>query len=257
MNQILMKLVVGFCSIWLCVISLHARETATFEEGNSAFQAEDFSRAAKIYQNLIASEGSSAALLYNLGNSQYRLGEYGAAILAYERARLLAPRDPDLRANLNLARKTATVFAEAKYNPWLDGVLEYFSRDEWSWWIVIAALWIGIMIISNNFVRLARPWLRKLRWGSVLVSGTIILIGGVILFVRRDEASRGVIISESASVRLSPFETATAVATPGAGRIVQMGEKNGDYYFVRVPNTDLQGWMSRAEVKRIEPDQER
>jgi len=257
MNRSVIKLLVGFCTLLLCATSLYASEAVNFEEGNVAFRAEDFTRSAEIYQKLIDSEGSSAALLYNLGNSQFSLGEYGAAILSYERAQLLAPRDPDLRANLNLARKTATVFAEVKYSPWLDRMLEYLSRDEWSWWIVIAALWIGIMIISSNFVRLARPWLRKLRWGSVLASGMIILIGSVILYVRRDEASRGIVISKSAAVRLSPFEKADAVGNPGAGRIVQMGERNGDYHFVRVPETDLQGWMSSAEVKRIEPNQER
>lgn len=253
MNQSVIKLLGVFLVSWLSVDRLPARDATNFEAGNAAFHTDDYTQAAVIYQKLIDSEGSSASLLYNLGNSQFQLGDHGAAILSYERAKLIAPRDPDLLANLILARKAATVFPDIKYNPWLDRMLGFLSRDEWSWWVVVAAFWIGVMAISGNFARNARPWLRKLRWGSMLISAIIILLGGVILFLRRDEGLRGIVISESAAVRLSPFEKAEAVGNPGAGRSVQIGEKKGEYYFVQVPGTDLQGWMDRTEVKRIGP----
>jgi hypothetical protein len=48
-----------------------------------------------------APAGFSAAGLYNLANAYARAGKPGMAVLNYERARLLAPNDPDIEANLN------------------------------------------------------------------------------------------------------------------------------------------------------------
>src|SRR5450631_1410960 len=49
----------------------------------------------------------SAAQLYNLANSYARAGQPGLAVLNYERARLLAPGDPDIEANLQRIRDSA------------------------------------------------------------------------------------------------------------------------------------------------------
>ena len=48
---------------------------------------------------------SSPALLYNIGNCHFKLGDIPHAILFYERALRLAPGDPDIRTNLELARQ--------------------------------------------------------------------------------------------------------------------------------------------------------
>ena len=102
-------------------------------EANQQFKSGDFAGAAAAYEKIIAAEGPRASVYYNLGNSYQQLKQYGPAILAYERARLLTPRDPDLLANLALARKAATAFEETGLHPWLDAVVNHLSRNEWSW----------------------------------------------------------------------------------------------------------------------------
>jgi len=47
----------------------------------------------------------TAAVFYNLGNAQFRLEQLGRAVLAFERARQLAPTDPDILANLRFAEE--------------------------------------------------------------------------------------------------------------------------------------------------------
>jgi tetratricopeptide (TPR) repeat protein len=84
---------------------------AEFEQANALFEAGDFAGAADAYERILEEHGPRAAVFYNLGNSHLRMEDYGRAILAYERARLLTPRDPDLRSNLALARKTAAAEA--------------------------------------------------------------------------------------------------------------------------------------------------
>src|SRR5579863_2348505 len=51
--------------------------------------------------------GYSAPALYNLANSFARAGKPGLAVLNYERARLLDPKDPDIEANLSHVRQVS------------------------------------------------------------------------------------------------------------------------------------------------------
>jgi hypothetical protein len=50
--------------------------------------------------------GYTASTLYNQGNTYARAGKPGLAVLNYERAKLLAPNDPDIDANLRHLRDT-------------------------------------------------------------------------------------------------------------------------------------------------------
>lgn len=51
------------------------------QQADSAYTADNFKEAADTYLHVINTEGSSAELLYNLGNCYYRLGEMGKAVL--------------------------------------------------------------------------------------------------------------------------------------------------------------------------------
>lgn len=76
-------------------------ESMLIQQADSAYTADNFKEAADIYLHVIATEGNSATLQYNLGNCYYRLGEMGKAILAYERALRLDPTFSDARTNLD------------------------------------------------------------------------------------------------------------------------------------------------------------
>ena len=103
----------GFLSLLFLTTSSFA---ASMEDANGQFKAGNFEVAATHYEEVLKHEGPRASVFYNLGNSYQAQKKYGPAILAYERARLLTPRDPDLLANLNLARKAATAFDEVGLN---------------------------------------------------------------------------------------------------------------------------------------------
>ena len=253
MNRTLM---LGCCWLLLGLATLRAAGTTAFEQANQRFAAGDYAGAAAAYDNLLTAEGPRAAVLYNLGNSYQRLGQYGPAILAYERARLLTPRDPDLLANLTLARKAAAAFEEARLNPRLDALLHRFSRNEWSWLTVAAALVLGALAVLCGALPLPRRWLRQTALVAAVLAGLGVASGATALYLLRAEATRGIVLSATASVRLSPFANAEALGTPGAGRSVCLGAPSGVFHYVEVPGTGLRGWMADTEVAAITPDGE-
>jgi len=245
------NLLLGCCYLVLAACNVDAAGTAAMEQANQRFAANDYAAAAAAYEQILTSDGPRASVYYNLGNSYQRLGQYGPAILAYERARLLTPRDPDLRANLTMARKAAAAFEEPKLNPRLDALLKHLSRNEWSWLVSGSALFIGVIALVSGALRLPRWWRRQAIAGAV-VAGLLIVAGASALYLRRAEAAYGVVLSAGASVRLSPFEKAESLGTPGPGRGVQLGSKSGDFIYVEVAGTKLSGWMANTDVAAVE-----
>ncbi len=221
-----------------------------FDDANRQFKTGDFAGAAAAYENILTQEGPRAAVYYNLGNTYQSLKRYGPAILAYERARLLIPRDPDLLANLALARKAAAAVEETGRNPRLEAVLGYLSRNEWSWLVAGAALFLGGVAVVGGAVKL--PLRTHLFvFVSAGVAGLVMVAGATALYLRRDEASLGIVLSENATVRLSPFEGAESLGTSGPGRIVHLGKETSGFHFAEFPGTNLRGWLANKDAASI------
>lgn len=81
-------------------LPLLAGQSELVERADSAYAADNFRDAAALYTAAIDSLGPSAGLYYNLGNSYYRMGKPGLAVLNYERALRLDPTASDARQNL-------------------------------------------------------------------------------------------------------------------------------------------------------------
>lgn len=71
-------------------------------EAGEALRAGRAGRAAQLYRKAVGSGADSADLWYDLGCALFRAGDLPRARAAFEAARLRAPRDPDVRANLGL-----------------------------------------------------------------------------------------------------------------------------------------------------------
>src|SRR5438105_6076073 len=88
-------------------VGAFAADESAFNKANQAYAKGRFEEAANAYESLIQSGNWNANLFYDLGNAEYRLGDFGQAVLNYERALALEPRHPEAEANLRLARDEA------------------------------------------------------------------------------------------------------------------------------------------------------
>lgn len=71
---------------------------------DSAYNNKNYEKAEELYSKVLNEEGPSAGLLYNLGNTYYKLGKDGEAMLCFERAKKLSPGDKMINQNLNFLR---------------------------------------------------------------------------------------------------------------------------------------------------------
>ena len=91
-------------SIQISEIAQMPEAVVTKAQADSAYINNDFASAAYLYENILANQGESADIYYNLGNSYYKMDNIAKAIVNYEKALVLNPSDGDIRFNLELAQ---------------------------------------------------------------------------------------------------------------------------------------------------------
>ena len=99
----MMKKILLFLSISILVLS--NLKAATVEQADSAYLNGNYNEAAALYAEIADTEGISAPLLFNMGNAYLKAGDYGLAMLAYQRAKKLAPSDRRINSNINYLRE--------------------------------------------------------------------------------------------------------------------------------------------------------
>jgi len=77
---------------------------SSYAAGLAATHAGDFALAQGHFEDALADGGVHPAVYHGLGNALHRQGRPGPALAAWARGARLAPRDGDLRANLERAR---------------------------------------------------------------------------------------------------------------------------------------------------------
>ena len=192
----------------------------------------DFARAADL---LAKSPNPSARDLFNLGNASYLAGRLPDAIDAYRRAVELDPEFPNLRANLDLARRDVRIPAGSKLTPAND---DHRTRATW-----IGRGGYSLFAISCFFAFLG--WRRRSRWPLFLAGGCLaasVLLGA--LSTNSREPIK-VVVRETAPLRVGngvnyPVH-ADAPVLP-AGLEVRVVHKRGSWIRVECPG-GVQGWI--------------
>ncbi|MBP8754519.1 MAG: tetratricopeptide repeat protein, partial [Chitinophagales bacterium] len=67
------------------MLAANAQDSLDVNLAKSQYDNNNYSAAIKIYENLIAANGPSPEIYYNLGNAYYKTKQFGLAILNYER----------------------------------------------------------------------------------------------------------------------------------------------------------------------------
>ncbi|MCE0484165.1 MAG: hypothetical protein LV479_08010 [Methylacidiphilales bacterium] len=228
------------------------RADTDLDAANHAYTAGSYEESAKLLQQLITSRGYSASLCFNLGNAEARAGHPGLALLNYERARYLAPGDPDIDHNLQLARKQAGLNTNS-YR-WWQIMLRSIS---WTIWfgLIVGCLTLLLIAIIGSSLKSSPPAFRKICKAVFFIFIPLTLLLGfvelsVIGFNHRIE---GVIVApDKATLRYSPFESADSTGTIPEGELVTVEDRHNDYLRIEARNGHY-GWIQQKDIEPVVP----
>lgn len=230
---------------FVCAGMAFASDTASnFSTANQFYAAGKYSEAAKAYGSILNSGTVSPNLLFNDGNAEFKSGNLGRAIAAYRRAALLAPRDADVRANLQFARNQVqgSTLRESHWQSWFGAL----TLNEWTA-LAMITFWLALLLFAAMQVRPAsKNALRGLARATAVVAVFFCTCLGVAASLHTSK-SVAVVILPDAVTRSGPFSDAqNAFAVHDGTELAVLDQRNG---WVQVTDgAGRTGWMQDSQL---------
>jgi len=221
-----------------------------FVSAGMAYKNEQYEEAAQKYNQIIEGGLESGAVYYNLGNSYYREGDIGRAILNYERAKRLIPRDSDLKFNERYVSSRVPRHENFKEENFFRGMIQsfvdFYTVDEMV--MIIAGLVVIIGIVS--LASLYGHWSQSLtRWVMILLAvATLLYSAGLMDKVQtsRDLA----VVLERSDATFEPREDSTVHFKLSEGTKARILRTEGGW--TKIERLDGKtGWIPSNVLEKI------
>jgi len=216
-----------------------------FEAGNKLYEQGKYSEAVGVYERLAQTGEVSLAILFNLGNARFKAGQMGRAIAAYREAERLAPRDPDVRANLRFARNQVEGPSRpaSRWHRWLGAL----TANEWTT-LAAAAFWLLFLLLAAMQWRPALA--RRLRTPALAAAGALVAFAaGLGLTLANDrENPVAIVTAREVVVRAGPFDDALSAFNVHDGAELTVLDRKDDWFQVSDGGKHV-GWLKREAVE--------
>lgn len=163
--------------------------------------------ATDLYETALTGGFRNGQIYYNLGNTYYRRGELGKAIVNYRRAERLMPRNADINANLRLAKGSTK---DKELSTEIPAVIKriffwlfFLNRNELS--LVAISLYVVLMAILFFSTIRRYAGMKKLSIGFSSILFVVIVSFGIKIYLEQG-INYGVIVTSECEVRYGPGE---------------------------------------------------
>lgn len=222
----------------------NAADTGAFDKGNAYYEAGKYPEAKQAYAQLVKSGPWSANLFYNLGNTEWKLGNGGEAAADYERALALEPSHPQARANLDFVRDQTG--AKTAVQAWWQRA--FGAMDASAAAMLLAACgWVALFSLAVALLR------RDGRAGPVVTLAICLLAGGYAagcLWQASAEAARAVVIAKTTEAREAPTVVAPVADVLPAGSEVLAPEERGPWTYCTLPD-GRRAWVPTDAIEKV------
>ena len=228
----------------LLAVPLSARDDG-LSAGQAAYAAGDFVGAVEKWQAEVTAHGATAGLLAALGNAEWKLGRKGRAMLCWERALLLDPRDPVATAGIRHAQSAGGT--ERPALTWAENYASFLGADTWLI-LATASFWVVLLCLLVPRLRRRAPadWQEK----AVVAGATLFLLTLPALWGGQVYAKRAVIRQSDVFLRLTPTARGEPVGGVAEGDVVRTGRPFNGH--VRVTTADgKSGWLRAGEIESV------
>jgi tetratricopeptide (TPR) repeat protein len=227
--------------------SSSAQPDADFTKANQEYAQGHFKKAISGYEALICAGPLSATLFYDLGNAYFRMGDFGRAILNYERSLALERHHPEAMANLQIARDEAR--ALELQQSWPERYLRFASVNQYSIAAAIAFWLAAFAIVMLIFARRRSATMIAMSIFCLLMSATSSY--AVYTLERGTNGSAlAIVTGKGVQARLATADTANSVLALPPGSEVKVLSTRGDWIYAALPN-NLRGWIPAKDAQQV------
>jgi tetratricopeptide (TPR) repeat protein len=219
--------------------------------GNRHYEAGDYAGAAGDYQRILDYGIESHVVHYNLGNAQFKQGHLGEAILSYERALVLSPRDAEAAGNLAYAVSLTVDAVEVPEPPFpLRALLWMVHRTTPGEDALLLLLVVYLLGATSTVAIFLGPGRRR---PLAYVAVAFLLLGawsgGALAWKEYQELGRerAVVLTEKVDALSGPAVDYTPLFTVHEGLQVQVRSRRGEWLHIVLPN-GLNGWVPAGSL---------
>jgi hypothetical protein len=163
----------------------------------------------------------------------------------YRRAEQLAPRDPDIRANLGFARNTVPAGITLR-RPFWQRRLPRLTLNEWVVAVMVPGwAWFALLALGQ-----ARPALRPVLRRYVVLAASATALGGVGLWLGwrlQFQTQTAVVVVKEAVLRHGPLDESPSLQTLRDGQELRVVDSKDGWLQLAGANRGV-GWLKQDQV---------
>lgn len=246
-------------AVLVCLSAQAARVYATttddwFARANAFYEQQDYDSAAAYYERIVESgDEQSSDVCYNLGNTFFRLKKLGLAMLYYEKARAVAPSDPDIIANIKFAQLNIADRISEPERSFFDHVLRRLHTTfplSTQLWILLGLLLMLSLLFSIGLfaARNMRLWLIYAGCLCVVTVGAFGISVG--LKIHDAERTELAIVLEKSVDAVNEPNGSKVRFTVHEGTKFRVHRRRDEWCFVSLAN-GVSGWVRNSALGRI------
>ncbi len=239
MTRLLLALLFSCSLLGQGVLRVEGGLEDRFMAANGLFNQGKFAEARAAYEALLKAGKDSAALRYNLAQTDLQLGSKGLAVVNLLQAQRLAPHDREILELLGQVRSSIpqsppnSLDVVARFGAW-------FSMNGWTT-LGVVGLW-GICLLLAAKLLLKRPvplggWLLTFGFTCLLLA-----LGGGSAYWARFGAPAAVSVAKECKVRFGPLEDAQVVYNEQDGAELSVLDRFQDWVQVK-DRQGREGWV--------------
>ena len=250
MKKIYFSLLFVFASILA-----YGQETSK-AQADSAYINNDYANAVYLYEDILANQGESADIYYNLGNSYYKMDNIAKAILNYEKALMLNPGNGDIRFNLELAQSKTidkvTPMSEVFLVTWMKSLTNTMSEQGWSKLAIASFILMLLGLVLYFFSK--KIAMKKIGFISALCLMLVCILANVFASSQKSKAqshSSAIIMEPSVTVKSTPNEGGTELFILHEGRKVMIKDNTmREWKEIQLEDGNA-GWVPASVIEII------
>lgn len=235
---------------WIFIPAGWGNAGSNFHHAVELYRGGKFRESAEAWERLSTS-APRAEIFYNLGNAYFKIGQIGLAVLNYERARKLLPRDRDILANLEFANRAIEYEIKDKSNWYVRQIKKWLRRVTFQECLILALSAYSLFILGF-FVAVLRN--QKPIFGKAgALAFCLVVFSSVPLVLKISPLGapqEAVVTQSKAEVRYGPSLNDRLAFRLAEGLKMSVRRKKDEWYLIELSD-EQSGWVPKSQVTLV------
>lgn len=240
------------------VAGLFANAKDSFLKGVEYYNNKNYQEALKEFLAVKNSGAVNAELYDNIGNTYFRMGQIGYAVLYYEKALKIAPNFLSAQKNLEFAKLLTRDKQEDDKTSWMHTFFrKLYNMVGANTAAAITLLLLALVIGLINYLNIFARHKDRTVFLFFIVAGSFLFIGSLIFSIAKYndtvQTDKGVLIAPTEAGFSGPGGSYTRVFTIHEGMVFKIEKTENDWMRIKLEN-GLIGYIPLSSVAEVTLD---